>query len=351
MDIKITAIATANPGYKLAQLESLRQLKNAKKLSRTEKVLYERFLSDKGIDSRYFAIDNFSDFFEDDPDNLVSRFQEKAAELSALSVDRAILAAGVGREEISSLAISTCTGYICPGLTSYAIEKSQLPSGTHALDIVGMGCGGAIPALRESHNYLKAHKDSFAIAGSTEVCSAAISWDDDPELILSNSIFGDGSAACVLTNNPGGRGLKINGFESKIMPEHRDELRFRTKNARLRNVIKVTVPAIAASLVKGLIQKTLKDHGLKKDDVKFWAVHPGGRRILDAIAKASSLTEEDLEYSRRILFNYGNMSSPSVLYVLKEIMESKIIEKGDRVMAISFGAGFSGYACLLTCEC
>lgn len=349
MSIKIINVGTANPRLRLSQTETLEVLCCQKKLSRREKVLYKRFLLDKGIGYRYFSVKDTGDFFVDDQNLVIKRFQESAARISAASIKKCLKEAGVSKERIGCIVVSTCTGYLCPGLTSYITEKSGLRSDIFAVDIVGMGCGGAMPALQACHNYLNTHKDTYALAVSTEICSSAIFWGDDPELILSNSIFGDGSAACLLTNRTDKKGLKIIDFASKIAPHHRDTLRFRTENSRLRNVIKDVVPGIAAGLVKDIAHTLLKKHELEQSDVKFWALHPGGRKVLDTIQREMSLKPSDLEHSREVLYNYGNMSSPTVLYVLKEILKGKL-NKDDSVFMASFGAGFSGYAGLLSYE-
>jgi alkylresorcinol/alkylpyrone synthase len=227
------------------------------------------------------------------------------------------------------------------------VEKVGLRPDIFVLDIVGMGCGGAMPAVQTCCNYLSANKDTYALAVSTEICSSAVFWGDDSELILSNSIFSDGSAACLLTNRSDVRGFKIVDFATKIVPRYRDALRLRTENSRLRNVIKEAVPGIAAELVNDIAYALFKKHELKQGDVKYWALHPGGRKVLDRIQEEMNLKTSDLDYSRKVLYNYGNMSSPTVLYVLREILKDKLLDTGDMVFMASFGAGFSGYAALL----
>ncbi len=115
-------------------------------------------------------------------------------------------------------------------------------------------------------------------------------------------------------------------------------------------MIKEVVPGIAAELTREIARTLFKEHGFKQHDIRFWALHPGGRKVLDRVQKEMNLTAADLAYSRRILYKYGNMSSPTVLYVLKEIFKDKMPDKGDMVFMASFGAGFSGYAGLLRYE-
>ena len=350
MSIKITHIETANPKMKLSQSETLDMLRRERSLSRQEESLYKRFLSDRGIRTRYFAVEKNRDFFVDEQDSLISRFQEEAARLSVASVKKCISRSLVKEQDIDFLSLSTCTGYLCPGLTSYVIEKTGMREDIFAMDAVGMGCGGALPVLRLGHNFLSANGESYALAVSTEICSSAVSWGEDPELVLSNSIFSDGSAACILTNKRDISGLRFIDFESRVVPKYRDELRFTISDSKLRNVIKPSVPKIAANLLNEISRSLLDRNGLKKEQVTFWALHPGGTKVLDAIKETVGLTEDDLQFSRDILKRFGNMSSPTVLYVLKDIYESKKPKRGDIILAASFGAGFSGYAVLLMFE-
>jgi len=347
MDIKITDIATADPGLKLPQKTSLKLLQGERRLSRVEALLYRKFMLDKGIGTRAFAIEDIKDLFTEDQDRKVRRFQREAAWLSVSSADECIKNSAAKKNDISCIVSSTCTGYICPGLTSYIVEKAGLNRDIFTSDLAGMGCGGAMPAVRAAYNFLCANRETYAICVSTEICSATIFWGDAPELILSNSIFADGSASCLLTNKKSEAGFTVKGFASTIMPEHRDKLRFYTERSMLRNMLSPEVPEIAGPLVKGLVDEVLKKNGLKRTDVMYWAVHPGGRKVLDKVQAALGLSQADLAHSRDILFRYGNMSSPSVLYVLKSILNDKNLKKGDIVVASSFGAGFSGYAMLL----
>ncbi len=120
-----------------------------------------------------------------------------------------------------------------------------------------------MPAMRAGYNFLHANENNNAIIVSTEVCSASVFWGDDPELILSNSIFADGSAAAILTNRKGVRGLRIVDVVSKVLPYHREKLRFKIESARLRNVIKPDVPEIAAGLLKDIAQNLFTKNGLE----------------------------------------------------------------------------------------
>lgn len=347
MSAVITGIGIANPRFNLTQSQIFSTLGRKKTMSPVEKTLYRRFLGDRGVHSRHFAVRSFDDFFEKDQDELIRRFEREAARLSERSVEACLRRTGARRQDIGFVAVSTCTGYLCPGLTSHVIERNRLSGSVQTADLVGMGCGGAMPVLQACANYLNAHPNSTALAVSTEICSSAIFWGDDPELILSNSIFGDGSAACLLTNRKGASGFGIEDFQSRTMPKDRELLRFRTQDSRLRNVIKPAVPDAAAAVMKELVAALERRQKVTRKDIRFWALHPGGRKVLDRIQGALGLAPDTLTYSREVLRRYGNMSSPSVLFVLERILKSARFRKGDRAVMASFGAGFSAYGALL----
>lgn len=345
----IHSIETANPDLKLSQQDALALLCRKRQLSKREKILYTRFLSDKGIESRFFAIDNVDDFFTDDNGILIERFQRAVVDLAHQSVAKLFDSNGFSADEIGCLAVSTCTGYLCPGISSYLIEKLKLKNNIAAVDLVGMGCGGALPALRTICGLLREGKSTSGLVTSAEICSAAIVWDDDPEIILSNSIFGDGAASCLVTTKKTEKQLRILDFEFRVHPEFRDILKLTTQNGLLRNVLKPTVPQTAATILNEVLNDMLKRNSIRKSQISAWALHPGGRKVLDTIKSVLGLEEEKLLLSRNVLRHFGNMSSPSVLYVLKEVL-SRQFEKGDYIIAASFGAGFSVYAALLQYE-
>jgi alkylresorcinol/alkylpyrone synthase len=223
-------------------------------------------------------------------------------------------------------------------------EAAGLREDIYTADLVGIGCAAALPALRTADNYLQNHPGHRVIVLCAEVSSAALSWGDRIDLILSNCIFADGAAACLLSRRDPGPGFEIGKFESILWPQYRDDLRFEHAHSRLSNVISPRVPEVAALAVRNLFERISKKEG---GGFRHFAFHPGGRKVLDGIRAALDLTAEDMEPSRAVLRDYGNMSSPSVLYVLKNILEERSPKQGDSLLLFSFGAGFSAFAASL----
>ncbi len=352
--IKICSVSTATPPLRLTQKEALQFIRENFKVQPGTLKLYERVFGNESVETRYFSLENIEAVLEEDPDKINRRFEKQAIQLSALSLKKALFRAKIEAQELDFLAVSTCTGYVCPGLAAQLIEPCGLRHDLRYVEVVGMGCGSAIPAMEQCHNFLKANPNGTAASISTEICSAAMYSDDAPELVISNAIFADGSAATILTDKENrGQSLKgqspifLKNFASLTYPKWKEELRFTTQNGRLRNKLGVQVPTQAAQSVKEVVALLCKKSGIQRDAIQYWIAHTGGKRVLDEIQKSLSLPDLALAPSRKILKNYGNLSSPSVLYVLEEVLTSSSPKKGELSILVSFGAGFSAHACLL----
>ncbi len=328
----ILDVETANPPNSLTQQEVLDILIDQVRLSDRALDLYKRFLLDDGIHRRYFAWDDPQVLLSESPDEKMKRFERSAVDLSVEAVQKILKKKDYQVQNIDAIFVCTCTGYLCPGLSTYVSQRLGFPENTHTLDLVGLGCTGALPALRAADDYLRRSPDSSVLVIAVEICSAATHWKEKPELILSNSIFSDGAAAVLLGNRTNRSGLCIQHISSVLRPQFRDDLRFKYLDSRLCNVISPKVPEIVAQAIHTLY----KDHSQNK---MHYAFHSGGRKILDAIQQQLSLSDEDMRPSRQILKDYGNMSSPSVLFVLKSILKQGLRDK-DPVTCFSFGAGF-----------
>jgi predicted naringenin-chalcone synthase len=328
----ILDIETANPPNSLTQHEVLTVLTKEVKLSARALDLYKRFLLDDGIHRRYFAWDNPQILLTESLDEKMKRFEHWAVDLSVEAVQKLFKKRHYQPQNIDAIFVSTCTGYLCPGLSTYVSQRLGLPENIHTLDLVGLGCTGALPALRAADDYLNRYPDSTVLVIAVEICSAATHWAEKPELILSNAIFSDGAAAVLLSNRRDISGLCIKKISSILWPQFRDELRFKYLDARLCNAISPKVPEIVAHA----IQVLYKDSFAKKT---HYAFHSGGRKVLDAIQAQLGLSNDDMFPSRQILKDYGNMSSPSVLFVLKSIL-TRPLQDQDSVTCFSFGAGF-----------
>ena len=363
-DVRIIAVATANPPLRVSQEESYQAYVNWLPLSdRAKDLLHRIFVVNNSIGYRYFGMDSLADILLDSQDALIARYKKFGVRTAVEAAQKALARAQIGPdgagpsgdedgvpvppEAIDAIVVNSSTGYLCPGLTSYVAEALGLRSDVRPYDLQGMGCGAALPNLESAYNYLQAHPDSTVLAIAVEICSATLYFDEAPDILISNALFGDGAGAVVLTNRPGQGGVRLRGFSAGLYPQDREHLYFRTENSKLRNVLSVQVPAVGARNGGEVIDRLLAGHGLAHDGIDHWLVHPGGQKVLDAFQEALALPPDALDASRKVLYEHGNMSSASVLFVLEEALRNGAIRPGDAGVMCSFGAGFGAYAGLL----
>ncbi|MFA6294331.1 MAG: type III polyketide synthase [Victivallales bacterium] len=350
MDIEIKGLGTATPALYMTQKEMLAHFIANFALSTKEKDLYERILSGSTIKRRYVGMESRDEMFNADPEFLLSRFLKYGLSIAVSAARKAMKEAGVSSKDIEGLVVNTCTGYLCPGLSSYVAEELGLRKSTHVMDLMGMGCGGAVPNLECAAGMISRNGRGPILSIAVEICSATFFPSHEPELIVSNCIFGDGAAA-VVVDSPDREGRvkapRILDFESGVYPEYRDELRYRNDGGLLRNYLSIKVPVIGAKTISEVTSRLIERHGLSKDDIDWWAVHPGGTLVLAQVAKKMKLDEKALRFSYDVFENYGNMSSPSVLFVLKDILEKAHPKPGQKGLLLSFGAGFTAFAALV----
>ena len=295
------------------------------------------------IRKRHFAIDDPSRIMEETPDQRIARFTEKSVELSAQAVARALERAGVSVNEVTALVVNTCTGYICPGISTYLLERLGLSRSTRVYDLVGSGCGGAIPNLQVAESLLKT-QGGIVVSVSVEICSSVFQMDNDLSLILSNALFADGAAAAVLWNRP--EGFELVASAGRYVPEQREEIRFVHKQGQLHNQLSMKLPGLVRKAAAEVVSDVLAGRNLSARDIGHWALHTGGEKIVNAVRDEIGIPEEQLRATRRVLEEYGNMSSPTVWFVLDELLESGIAA-GDLCLMLAYGAGLSAHSFLL----
>jgi len=313
------------------------------KLSARSLGLIRATFSHPGIRKRHFAVDDPARIMDESPDQKIARFTEKSIELSSQAVTKALDQAGVSIQDVRSLVVNTCTGYICPGISTYLIERLGLSRSTKVYDLVGSGCGGAIPNLQLAESLLKAN-GGVVVSVAVEICSSVFQMGDDLSLILSNALFGDGAAAAVLMTKPSG--FELVASAGRYVPEQRDAIRFVHKEGQLHNQLSTKLPDLVKKAAADVVADLLLSQGLKTADIRHWALHTGGEKIINAVRDEIGIPEEQLRATRTILAEYGNMSSPTVWFVLEEILRNGI-SAGECCVMVAYGAGLSAHAFLL----
>lgn len=346
----ITGLGTAAPLQRYTQAECWGALQKSARFEtlapRSRAILRKVLTGENGIATRHLAFNNLSEAFDLTPDALHARFIQNAPLLGAQAAQRALADAQLNPDAIDAIVASTCTGYLCPGLTSYIGERLGLRKDVMTFDLVGQGCGAALPNLRVAEALLAAHRSERVLSICVEVCSAAFYLDDDVGVLISACLFGDGAGAAVLANAPNeGRSVRWKTSGSVLEPSDRDLLRFEQKNGMLRNILAPVVPGLAARHAGKVFSDTLARAQVERSQVAGWILHPGGRDVLLALREALNLSGNDLRWSEAVLREYGNVSSSSLYFVLQHALNDSV-PPGLWWMS-SFGAGFSCHGALL----
>jgi alkylresorcinol/alkylpyrone synthase len=342
------ALTTAAPPHSFTQAECLGLVRNSpslqRDLDRRSRLMLSSILrGDSGIAQRQFATRDVGRLFALEADELNEEFRHSAPALAAEALRPALQSAGVQPHEVDALVVCTCTGYLCPGVSSYVAESLGLRRDAWLQDLVGLGCGAAIPALRAVDGILAAQPAATVACLAVEVCSAAFYLDNDPGVIISACLFGDGAAASIWRSEPGPASVRCHSFDTHHDPANRDRIRFEQRGGKLRNLLHPSVPGLAAGAVRDLYHRATSDDARPISRILS---HAGGKDVLAALE--AELPGSDFSISREILRRHGNMSSPSVLFALAEALRTDRPSPSEDWWLTSFGAGFSAHACRLS---
>jgi len=351
-------LGTATPPSRYTKAECLDAFQRSEWFARldTRSHLIARTVlqRDNGIEARRLALDTLDEVFTIDPDTLDRRFLANAPALATQAATRALESAGLDASEIGAVVVSTCTGYVCPGLSGYVIERLGLRADVQAYDLVGQGCAAALPNLQLGRSLLAASTGPGSIEHVLSVCvevsSAAMYLDNDPGVLISACLFGDGAGAAVLSRQPhassdAGRRIEWKDGASLIEPAQRKALMFEQRDGMLRNILTREVPALAAQYALRVLETVLGRAGLNSGNIAAWIMHAGGRDVLLALEKRFELDHGAFRYSAAMLREYGNLSSAFVYFVLEAALADDA--PGGWWWLSSFGAGFSCHGALL----
>jgi predicted naringenin-chalcone synthase len=344
--VYIASIGTATPPNPLSQkhLEELAQKHYRGTLSPRSMALIHALFSHPSIKQRSFAIDNVEDLVNESADARVARFTRWSVYLCVQAITKALAEADVTTNDVTGLVVNTCTGYICPGISTYLIEKLGLQRSVRVYDLAGSGCGGAIPNLEVSESLMARMGSGVVLSVSVEICTATFQMEDDISLLLSNALFGDGAAAAVLWTKP--QGYELVASARQYVPEKREFIRYIHKNGQLYNQLSTKLPDMIRKTAAQAVNDVLAPRSLKPENITHWALHNGGEKVIDAVRDELGLSEKQVQPARAVLSEFGNMSSPTVWFVLREL-DTRGIAPGDWCIMVAFGAGLAAHAYLL----
>ena len=328
--------------------------------------LYER----SGIDYRFSCIDDFGttpELFEFFPQNWSltpepstaarnRKYREQSVPLAEDVARRALASSGCSAEDITHVIAVSCTGSFTPGIDIELVRRLGLRNSTSRTVIGFMGCYAAFNAMRAADAFCRSQSDARVLAVCVELCTLHFRIGETMEDAVISSLFSDGAAAFVMgsmgADEARGRLAYARGLTA-LDDDSLDYMTWDIGDVGFTMGLSARVPAVVSRLAPGLVDAMLEEHGAHRADVDFWAIHPGGRAIVDKTSEALGLTPADVEDSLEVLRNHGNMSSPTILFVLKRFFDRHHALRGSgghglRLgVAMGFGPGLTLEGCLL----
>jgi alkylresorcinol/alkylpyrone synthase len=273
-----------------------------------------------------------------------AEYIRQAPELSQRAAQTALDEAGMTASRITHVVTVSCTGCFAPGPDFRIVRDLGLAETTERYHLGFIGCAAAFPALRAAERFCAAQPDAAVLVVCTELCSLHIRPSSSPDQIVSSSVFADGSAAAIVTAAAGDRaGLDLERFGTTLTSEGETDMAWTIGDDGFEMVLTGEVPRIIGREIRGAV-----DGFLGGTVPTAWAVHPGGRSILDRVQAGLELEPDALTASRAVLREYGNMSSATVMFILREMLHDDAIASGETIAGLAFGPGLTVESALLT---
>ncbi|MCW4456825.1 type III polyketide synthase [Microbacterium sp. MPKO10] len=358
MSTSLAALAAVTPETVLHQNEVRDVFASQPGLSRLAQRLISTSFDGSGIDTRRSAIVEFDkdvavehpEFYDREAGLLLSPGTEARNDLyteaaGALFVDAARKAtADIDTNTVTHVITVSCTGFFAPGPDFLIARELGLRPNVQRYNLGFMGCYASMPALRLAQQLCAADPDAVVLVVSVELCTLHVRSSSDPDQIIASSLFADGAAAAVVHTGPGL--VTLDAFDTRVTPTGEEAMAWTIGDNGFLMVLSSYVPHIIGEHITGALDGLIGDTPPR--DITHWALHPGGRSIVDRVESALELDPAQLGASREVLREFGNMSSATVLFVLERILARA--SPGDSVCAIAFGPGLTVESALLTVE-
>lgn len=361
MHTVLEAIATANPPFQLSQADALTFMSQLEDISPPVRARIAKIYASSGIDCRYTCIQdylidpaNFS-FFPNNwqlapaPGSQARNqlYQSYAPKIAKSAATQAIQQAKLEPTSVTHLIIVSCTGFSAPGLDVQLIQQLGLRTDIDRTLIGFMGCYGAFNGLKTAHAICQSNPNAHVLLVCVELCTLHLQVEDSLESVVINALFGDGAAAAILSpqssSDAAGKLAYVDGY-SLLAEDTLDLMNWTIGDTGFLMNLSPQVPKAIAQHLPAYLTTLLDRHSLAESAIDFWAVHPGGRLILDQVQDLLQLADGTLQASYGVLRQYGNMSSGTILFVLKQILaEQTKLENG---IAMAFGPGLTIEGCL-----
>ena len=367
------AIGTATPPHRLAQPTIAGFMAEALELDAADTRKLRALYRVSGIEHRYSVLADYGrangayDFFPNAPGlepfpsvgPRMAAYRREALPLALAAVhDTLRQAPGVDPASLTHLITVSCTGMYAPGLDIELVAALGLPTSVRRTCVNFMGCYAAVNALRLADSMVRADPAARVLVVSVELCTLHFQKSHDPDHLVSNALFGDGAAACLVLGQPlaslAGAGevpalsLALRAFHCGLAPEGVQDMAWHIGDFGFEMTLSGYVPALIQRGIGQLTADLLHDLPVRREDIRHFALHPGGRKILEAIEQALDLRKDDNRYAYQVLRDYGNMSSATVLFVLRELLAAATpADHGAPVLSCAFGPGLTMEAMLL----
>jgi len=357
-------IATASPPYKASQTAASEELKKRMSARPAVSRMIDATSAHSGIESRYIVMPDADpnaenkfysingEYISPDTQTRMNEYESWSKKLTVNAVGELFKKNNVDPKSIDRLITISCTGFFAPGLDYHIINEFRIPKSVKRTNIGFMGCAASLigfNSVLESMNSAN-NNGSIALLVSVELCSLHLQTEPTRDNILANMIFADGCAAALFSNGKSNSlkpKFKLLSTSSYLFDNSSTFMGWKIGNFGFEMSLSPELPKIILESAVPTLENILRENNIKKEDIKHWALHPGGRAILDALQKGLNLAEEQMHLSRKVLRNFGNMSSASILFVLKEIIDSQTVEPDEYCCAVAFGPGLTMEAALM----
>lgn len=350
---KIISIDTATPAFRHSQDDILSFMQRVYATSPVDNRKLRFLYHQSGIDARYSVVGDYSRpatewKFYPKSENLdpfptleqrMAVYHKHAAPLSVDAI-RKCLEGTIAASELTHLITVSCTGMSAPGLDLQVMDMMDLPKNIYRTSVNFMGCYAALHALKIADSVCKSEPQARVLIVCTELCTLHFQREATVDNITASMLFADGSAAALVTPDSfPAAGLALQHFYSEIIPKGKKDMAWELSSSGFLMTLSGYVPDLIEEDFAQLIDNALQPRAIKADDIQYWCIHPGGKRILDSVQKSLQLNDKALAASASVLRRYGNMSSPTILFVLKDMIQQ--MERNKPLLGAAFGPGLT----------
>jgi len=364
MNSYICAIGTANPPLRIPQMQIAGFMAEALGFNATDTRKLQALYRVSGIEHRYTVLEDYTKangdytFYPNTPDlepfptvkSRMALYKEHALALSVTAINDCLSQIPeVTLSSITHLITVSCTGMYAPGLDIEILEELHLPGTIRRTAINFMGCYAAFNGLKAADAFCQANPQARVLVVCTEICTIHFQKYRETDHLISNALFGDGAAAVLIQAQPTESvNLSLESFHCDLVPSGKKEMAWHISDFGFEMTLSSYVPDMIKKGIRQLTDNLLQHLPVSFQDIQLFAIHPGGRKILECIEHELGLTKSHNRFSYDILRHFGNMSSATVLFVLKSLMESLSPEQdGDPILSFAFGPGLTLESMLL----